>query len=381
MSHTNQRFMGLCTAFVVCALLSACAGDDAAPSSDPPVEPDERVPDKKSTKAEPAEPIEDEAAAPSEDEPAGQAGAAASDVEPPAGVETVQDRCVGPSCGRSELPEQPDLLFLEDMGGGWKRLMELDWAMAGSAEGYRCKTFTIPEDVYVVEFDHQVPRGTHHVAFGVSDDTMVRVPDDVFACDVGGRGARALQPAGAGEDPIALPPGVAMPIPAGQQVFMNLHVFNANEEPLTGRSGVWVKTIPKEMVEQEAEVVLVGPLELDIPIGRSKTASSCAVRSDSTVYGIAPHMHFTGVHARASVTNASGEETVLHDGPFDPYEHAYYALDGLELKVGDKMNVECTFENTGDHPLKWGDSALEEMCFINFSVYPALPYGGGPCTE
>ena len=29
----------------------------------------------------------------------------------------------------------------------------------------------------------------------------------------------------------------------------------------------------------------------------------------------------------------------------------------------------------------WGDSAFDEMCFINLSVYPAIGYGAPPCSN
>jgi hypothetical protein len=296
---------------------------------------------------------------------------------PPA-TRQVQDRCVSAACGASLLPAQPELPFLEEMGDGWQRLLELEWAIAAGAEGYRCKTFTVPRDIYVTAFAPQVPAGTHHVAFD-----MVETPnlaDDVFACDVRTPGERKLQPSGVGGEPMELPAGVAMPLRAGQQVYMNLHLFNPRETPLSGKSGMWVKTIALEDVEQVSEVVLVGPLELDVPIGRSTSGSSCTLRAPATVYGLAPHMHFTGVHARATVTTARGE-IVLLDAPFDPNEAEYYAVEPLQLEAGDMLNVACTFENTTDAPLHWGDSALAEMCFVNFNVYPALPYGNGPCLE
>src|SRR5262245_41669014 len=66
----------------------------------------------------------------------------------PAG-EAVQDRCVSPECTESVVPEQREAKFLEDMGDGWQRLLEMDWEIAAGAEGYRCKTFTLSEELYV----------------------------------------------------------------------------------------------------------------------------------------------------------------------------------------------------------------------------------------
>ena len=332
-------------------------------------EPEEMKPamsDEQSRPDEPAEsdePKEDEA--PTADLPAGK---------------PVQDRCVvSGSCGESVVPDQPKLEFLEDMGDGWQRLLEMDWDVAAGAEGYRCKSFTIPDDIYVTALAPQVPAGTHHVAYALTD-TPER-EDEVYACDVRSPGVLMVDGAGVGSAPNALPQGVAMALHAGQQVHMNLHLFNPRENRMQGRSGLWVKTAPKGEIEHEAERINVGPLTLDITPGQSTHRSSCAVRIDSTVFGVGPHMHFTGVHARATVTKASGEEIVLHDGPFNWDETTFYPVEPLQVSPGDKFNVACTFQNDGDQTLHWGDSALAEMCFIGFSVYPALPYGNGPCTN
>jgi len=368
-SIARTRSLELCAIVAIGTGLACSESGSEQPPSDPPgealagraAEPNDMMPSEVESR--------EDGESPGAEPPPAQAPA----------VQRVQDRCVSASsCGLSTMPAQPELEFLEDMGDGWRRLMELDWHVAAEAEGYRCKTFTIPEDVFVTAFAPQVPPGTHHTAFPVS--AAPTLTDSVFACDVNSRGERGLQAAGVGSDPADLPPGVAMELRAGQQVFMNLHLFNPRETDLQGRSGMWVKTVPEAEVEQQAEVVLVGPLMLEIPVGQSKHGSSCTVREDATIFAVAPHMHFTGVHARATLTSASGE-TVLHDGPFDPYDGGYYDFDALEVKAGDKLNVECTFENTGDKTLFWGDSALAEMCFINFSLYPALPYGNGPCTN
>jgi len=312
--------------------------------------------------------------------PSGEAGSRddSDQATPQPDSAAVLDRCVGMMCGQlSNLPEQPELVFLEDVGDGWARLMEMDWEIAPGSEGYRCMTFTIPEDIYATAFAPQVPPGTHHLTFDVSD-VQLR-PDAVFQCDVGGFGEHKLQGGGIGSEPTELPEGVAMPLRAGQQVYMNLHLFNVGELPLHGRSGMWVKSVPASSVEQEAEVMLIGPLMLDIPPGHSKQTASCTVRADATVYGIWPHMHQTGVHARATRTGASGK-TVIYDGDYDFNHQLWYRVDDVQLEAGDRVEVECTYDNDTDRPLRWGDSALEEMCFISLDLYPAIGYGADPCS-
>ena len=56
-----------------------------------------------------------------------------------------------------------------------------------------------------------------------------------------------------------------------------------------------------------------------------------------------------------------------------------YSIDEVELSAGDRVNIECTYENDTDAPISWGDSTLDEMCFIGLGLYPAGGFGGAPC--
>jgi hypothetical protein len=341
-------------------VLAACGGDDA--QTPPPGE---------SRAGRGAEPARDAGAhAPP---PARDAGAMDEDEG-----ELVMDRCFGAGCMPSRLPPQPELEFLEDMGDGWQRLMEADWQLAPGSEGYRCMTLTIPEDIYITAFAPQNPVGTHHVTLGVSPEAAA--PDEVVACGVGTAGDRKLQGSGAGTESSELPAGVAMPLHRGEQVMMNLHLFNVSEEPLSGRSGMWVKTVPAAEVEHEAEAVLAGPLSLDIPVGRSTQTGDCTLRADATVFALAPHMHQKGVHLRATAVTAT-EEVTLYDGDYDFFHQLLYDIDDIALRAGDRIKVECTYENDGDQALHWGDSSRDEMCFVGMQLYPAIGYGSFPCSE
>ena len=171
-----------------------------------------------------------------------------------------------------------------------------------------------------------------------------------------------------------------MPLDAGDQVTMNLHLFNVSEETLSGRSGMWVKTVAESEVEFEAETVLAGPLMLNIPIGCSTQSGGCTIRAASTIYGRGPHMHQTGAHLRVSVETAGGEIT-LHDEDYDFEHKVFHRIEPVELAMGDRVNIECTYENDTDRTLHWGDSSLDEMSFAGLGLYPAIGYGSLPCSN
>ena len=48
--------------------------------------------------------------------------------------------------------------------------------------------------------------------------------------------------------------GVAIKLRKGQQLLLNLHLFNLTDAPLTGTSGTEIITMPESEVVHEAEV-------------------------------------------------------------------------------------------------------------------------------
>jgi hypothetical protein len=290
-----------------------------------------------------------------------------------------QDRCLGAVCGTPELPAQPDVPLLGDAGDGWLRLIEADWALGPQTEGYRCLRKTLTQDVYVTAFAPLIPTGTHHTVLEVHRSSDA--PDGVTVCGVTAGGERRLQGAGAGTQPTPLPEGVAMKIAAGEQLLMNLHLFNATNDVLRGTSGMRIKVATKDQVKYEAEVRLMGPLTLQIPRGQVTQSGSCKFGSAATIFSVAPHMHQLGVHAKVVAHRAIGGDQVLLDMPYEFTHQLVYPIAQMQLAAGDSISVECTYLNTTDRTVSWGDSSLSEMCFASVGAYPSTNTGGLPCSN
>jgi hypothetical protein len=288
-----------------------------------------------------------------------------------------QDRCLGAVCETPALPPQPDVPFLGDAGDGWLRLIEADWALGPQTEGYRCIRQTMTRDVYVTAFAPLVPTGTHHTVLEVHRSSVE--PDGVTVCGVTAGGERRLQGAGAGTQPTPLPDGVAMKIGAGEQLLMNLHLFNATNDVLRGTSGMRIKVAAQEQVKYEAEVRLMGPLTLQIPRGQVTQGGSCKFGSPATVFSVAPHMHQLGVHAKVVAHSSIGGDRVLLDMPYEFTHQLVYPIAPVQLAAGDSISVECTYLNTTDRTVSWGDSTLSEMCFASVGAYPSTNSDGMPC--
>src|SRR6185436_18721682 len=111
---------------------------------------------------------------------------------------------------------------------------------------------------------------------------------------------------------------VAVLIPKGTQLNLNLHLFNTTDEVMTGTSGQRVLPMPEADVVDIAEATLAGTVLLDIPAGETKTATGyCTMSADVTLIAVAPHMHQIGIYEKVTAMSSSAGEVVIHDAPYD----------------------------------------------------------------
>ena len=323
-----------------------------------------------------AEVQEEDASQTADEDDAGTSADAGQRPPPPVGP---SDRCFEGSCPPAVLVDQPDYGFLSDGGEGWTRFIEAAWELAPRSEGYRCVRKTMTEDVYISAFKPINPTGAHHATLHV--EVAGAVPDGVTVCGVGSGGTRRLQGSGVGSEPSELPAGVAMKVAKGEQLMVNLHLFNVSQETLRGTSGMWIKRASKADVKQEAEAILAGPLTLSIPPGQVKQSGTCTLRSAVTLFSVGPHMHQLGRYMKVTAQSSLMGAQVLFDGPYDFTHQLSHKLPDIKMAAGDKISIECTYLNDTGKPVGWGDSTLDEMCFASLGLYPSFGAGGFPCAN
>lgn len=259
---------------------------------------------------------------------------------------------------------------MADAGEGWKTLITGHWEVPPGEETYQCARFTLPMDVTVGAFRALSPPGTHHTFLMVSD--MAAGADGMSKCGAGTTGTRNIAGSGVGTADFTMPSGVGIELKQGQQLLLNLHLFNVTDKPITGQSGTLMKVLAASEVKQLAEGVLAGTLNLNIPAGASTQTGTCTIDHDVTIFGVGPHMHQLGVHLKAVAHSSVMGDVVLSDRPYDFESQIIYPLTPeIPMKAGDKITVECGYMNTTGKTVMFGESTLEEMCFAGTYRYPA----------
>lgn len=265
---------------------------------------------------------------------------------------------------------------------GFTKLIGRTWSLpAGATDTYRCMRVTIPADTYITAIDAQAPAGTHHTVLSISDGSTAG-PDGEYNCDVGELGMIMLYASGVGTSPLNFPDGVGIKVEAGQQIHLNLHLYNVTENTLAGESAIWVKqstTAPPTL----AEMVFAGTAIIFLPSSPtpSTVMGMCPAQSQFNLFAVWPHMHQLAQHQKVEVIR-NGTPTVIHDQAYDFNEQFYYPqTPEVVVNQGDLIRVSCTYLNQTGQTVLFGDSSNQEMCFSGLYRYPARNAGIFECTE
>ena len=228
--------------------------------------------------------------------------------------------------------------------------------------------------MYVKAFRPIIPLGTHHTVLTRYTGNHA---DGVVRCDVGTNGQSMIYGSGVGSPDFTFPAGVGLHLTAGTRVLLNLHLYNAGDQPLSGHSGTMVQETTADQVQHLAEIVLAGPtVGLTVPAGLSTQSGTCNLSNVTSepiqVFALSQHMHKLGRHLKTTIRRGGAQDLVLQDVPYD-FEHQNFQLVAptVELRPGDVLTTYCSYDNGTGAVVRFGDSSDNEMCFSDLFYYPA----------
>lgn len=257
---------------------------------------------------------------------------------------------------------------------GYTTLVSRPWMLSIGEQGYQCRHVQLTQDYWINSFRVIAPVGTHHTVVYI--ETATTQTGD-FACSAGtgafGGNSEMMYAAGVGTDDLTFPDGIAVHLKAGTWITLNLHLFDQQDNPLQGESGVAVKTIDPSTVVHEVDMTFSGTTNITVPNdGQTHTATGgCTVSQDTHVFALWPHMHQIGTHQTFAING-----TAKLDTPYMFTEQKYYPNPEFVLHAGDRVDTTCSYVNptTASGNVGFCDSSTCEMCFTGIYKYPA---GGG----
>ncbi len=190
----------------------------------------------------------------------------------------------------------------------------------------------------------------------------------------------------------------AVRVKAGSKLVMQVHynvvaaVLSGDGEPDRSELHLW--TLPAG--EEPANLTTLFPVAhggIAIAAGDAESTHTRDQRIpvDSTIVGVAPHMHLLGKQLTTTVERADGSSdcvTQIDDWDFN-WQRAYFfgEEEQVELDLYDQVEITCTYDNSPENQpivdgeqidprdVYWGEGTFDEMC-LDFLIL-RTPYAGG----
>ncbi len=277
-------------------------------------------------------------------------------------------------------------------GGGYELPCTPDVILKPAAP-YEMPSTSVDEYVcFGVEAPSDVAR--HITAIGVDIDNetiihhilLLQSPTPVAAqgepCNFVNLNWKLVYAWGPGTPPLALPEEAGYPIGPSEPGHFVLQMHYNNVQGLVGetdQTGISLCTT-ETLRPYDADVMAFGGTNFtDIPPSQTATLA-CSTPIPAlvgsafpvTVFQAWPHMHQLGRAMTGSIAKQGGGDIPLVDVPNYDFEYQItYPVD-VELDVGDAVTTRCTWDNTTNMGVGFGEGTGDEMCFNFLSYYPRV---------
>ncbi len=207
-----------------------------------------------------------------------------------------------------------------------------------------------------------------------------------------------------GLSPRVLPKEMALRIPKGSKVVMQVH-YNLSggktEADTTALDLVADHTPPERILATRPLIIET----LKIPAGQAEVVQKRTYRyyggpdGEVRIHSMTPHMHLLGTRFASEVVRKDGTTECAIQIP--KWDFAWQMGYGrpidkpIVLKNGDGMTIECVYDNSKEHQpfvngvqltpkdVSWGEGTTDEMCLLYLDMSepfkPAPPEGSAAC--
>lgn len=233
-------------------------------------------------------------------------------------------------------------------------------------ERYLCWALTTQEQevLKVNAIDFPGAQEVHHFMFA---QTVAPEPEGFSEC-----GAvllpstwRPLFSAGAGANSLRFPAGVAHHLQPGTQLVIALHLLNATDEEIVDQTAIQMETTD-EADTQPVEIGGFGSFRIQLPPSQTSAVThECTLPSSARMVALMPHMHLMATSMTLELGPSADDMQVIYSAR-EPWDFEQQTIDIVDMNVeqGQHARVTCTYNNTTDRTITYGESTFDEMCFL-----------------
>lgn len=186
------------------------------------------------------------------------------------------------------------------------------------------------------------------------------------------------------DDLIEMPEGVGFPIRTDQLMHLEMHYINTGDEVADVVAETELFPIKEQDDVQEASFLIIGTLGIEIPPKSVHTNPEQFVAlpeafQDVSFYAATGHTHRFG--KSATLLQVDSPEATDARPVYNPESYSWeeavlqYHTPPFKIPAGGGFKFTCSWENTTNEVITYGESALQEMCFFWTYFYPRKDAG------
>jgi hypothetical protein len=169
-----------------------------------------------------------------------------------------------------------------------------------------------------------------------------------------------------GSPPTVHPATTGIKIARGHVIVMQIHYNNSFAAPTPDRTRIALQ-LSREPVARPAVLAPIVETTFRLAPGAMNQVTSASLRvpQAQVLWGVQPHMHTLGKRITVELTSG-GASTCLLDIPGWDFNwqqlYFYQRPTGIALPAGSTVKVTCTWDNTTDRAVTFGEGTGDEMC-------------------
>lgn len=259
-----------------------------------------------------------------------------------------------------------------------------DIKVPGGKEETECVTLRLPNDapLKIGSIHNTLGDGSHHlIVYKVIDTEEKTTPYKCqpFADTLDATKGSPLMVTQKHDDLLQLPPGVGFSIAAHQMIRLEMHYINPTSEERTITATSKMNPIAEQNFKDEADFLFIGNPDISIPAKSKATLGPTFFELPEDFVGtkffaMTGHEHQYGTNVQIALSSAKGDPgKMVYDVPNWSWSEPKTEVFNPPLEVPAKggFTFTCSWNNTSDQKVTFGESANDEMCFFWAYYYPS----------
>lgn len=261
-----------------------------------------------------------------------------------------------------------------------------------AAEDTQCMNLRLsnPTEIKVHQLRNKLSGGSHHLIVYKVDDPTVTESAAPYPCtpftgalNLSGMSAPVMITQKI-EDALTLPDRVAYTFSPNQMIRIEMHFINSGDAPIEVSAVSEFYAVPESAISHEANILFIGTPDIEIQPGQVANVETYFTPrragldlTGAKFFAVTGHTHQHGRNVTVALSTARGapqQESVYAPTPFEwsepettVHEPEFTIPDGLQSGFA----LKCSYHNTSNEVVEFGESANDEMCFFWAYYYPS----------